>query len=115
MRIAVSWIHGQSTQRGKVATHHEVAHPDPGGPAILTHPMDIDNLIRSTMGAFYQGNVPHSRQDFLLPTFLRKFGQHFVQAEPFPVPELRWHHLQQAIHRSPDNTWTESGKETCCS
>ena len=66
--------------------------------------MDIDSLMRSTMGAIYQGNVPQSRQDFLIPTFLRKFGQHFVQAEPFPIPELRWHHLQQAIHRSPDNT-----------
>ena len=77
--------------------------PDPAGPPILTHPSDIDSLMRSTMGAIYEGNVPPSRQDLLLPTFLRKFGQHFTQAEPFSVPDLQWHHLQRAIHRSPDN------------
>ncbi len=47
------------------------------GPAILTHPLAIDELMRQTMGAIYQGNVPDSRQDKLLDTFLKKFGQFF--------------------------------------
>ena len=78
--------------------------PSPDGLPILTHPMDIDALMRNTMGAIYQGNVPPSRKDFLLDAFLRKFGQPSIRAEPYQVPDLHWYHLQQAIHHSPDNT-----------
>ena len=78
--------------------------PSSGGPAILTHSMDIDKLMRQTMGAIYQGNVPDSWQDKRLSTFLHKFGQFFQQAEPFSVRDLQWHHLQEAIKRMPDNT-----------
>ena len=76
----------------------------PEGDAIITHPLEIDELLRQSMGEIYAGNVSDQRLPHLSATFLNKFGSIFIKAAPFPVPQLHWTDLQQSIYDMPDNT-----------
>ena len=76
-----------------------------GASAIIhTHFLEGDRVVRESMGEIYQGNVAADRKEFLLDTFLNKFGSFVVEAAPFEVPDLSWIDLAQAIQSMPDNT-----------
>ena len=71
---------------------------------IRTHPLQVDNIIRTTMGKINDGNSCKDRRAHMVDAFLRNFGQFFIQQPAFAVPPLLGKDLAEAIARMPDNT-----------
>ena len=70
---------------------------------IHTHPLEIDRIIRETMGSIYKGNIEQSRRPHLVNTFIRLFGQHFTRQQPFTLRPITGQELADAIIAMPDN------------
>ena len=47
-----------------------------GKDVIQTHPLEVDRVIRESLGAIYCGNASVQRQQLMLDTFLAKIGRH---------------------------------------
>ena len=76
----------------------------PEGDTILTHPLEIDELLRNSMGQIYAGNVSDQRLPDLAATYLKKLACSSTGLPTFEVPEVHWTDLQQSINDMPDNT-----------
>ena len=70
---------------------------------IHSHPLEVDRIIRETMGTVYQGNIHHTRRPHIIATFMKLYGQFFTQQQPFQVPPIRGQDLAEAINAMPDN------------
>lgn len=75
----------------------------PGAP-IHSHPLQVDRIIRATMGQIYAGNCDESKRPFMVQTFLQKYGRFFTQQPASTVPPLFGQDLAEAISKMPDNT-----------
>ena len=75
-----------------------------GKEIIQTHPLEVDRVIRETLGATYQGNASPQRQKVMLDTFLSKYGSYLTQQPPMPVQPITADMLAGIIEAMPDNT-----------
>ena len=69
-----------------------------------TDHLEVDRIVRETMGKVYDGNVDATRKPLLLSTFLRMFGHHFPQRPPFDAPPITGMDLTAGIDAMAVNT-----------
>ena len=79
----------------------EVVH---GKDVIQTHPLEVDRVIRESLGAIYCGNASEQRQQLMLDTFLAKFGKHCTRQPALHVDPITADMLAEIIAAMPNST-----------
>ena len=75
-----------------------------GKDTIQTHPLEVDRVLRESLGAIYCGNASVQRQQHMLDTFLAKFGKHCTRQPAMHVDPITADMLAEIIAAMPDST-----------
>ena len=75
-----------------------------GKDTIQTNPLELDRVLRESLGAIYRGNASEQRQQHMLDTFLAKFGKYCTRQPAMHADPITADMLAEIIAAMPDST-----------